>query len=235
MDHGENLRGEWKGANLGSADERLLAQLLLEFVVSPADAEFLAARMLRQFGTLAKLLSAKESELAAYSGAGPDLTFLLRLAYAISVKVFEPRRDRRRRLADRDRVLAYLGRRRPVPENNIRVLYLDRDRRLIADRTLPNRYPREIVGEGLNLNARAMALIGRDDGLFRTVDDLSRFLRISVIAVVRDRYRTSPVDGELRRIQARLAEWQEERANKRSAHRVRKRYKPRAVEGASRR
>lgn len=171
---------------LAGFGERELLGFLLSIVAPPDEAQRLSARLMRQFGTLAKVVAAAPSEYQHEPGASAQVATLLALLSVTVEKVLEPRPDRRRRFARPDQVKAYFAKRLPVPANRVRVLFLDQSHRFIADETLPNLFARDVVGRALVLNACHLVLVGRDDGLFQRIQDVGGPLQVHISGFIRD-------------------------------------------------
>jgi len=183
---------EYPPKALAGFGETEVLESLLSLVSPSRDAQHLAADLMRQFGTLAKVLSAQPTEYGHHKGASPHVATLFALLWVTVEKVLEPKPDRRRRFTREAPVKSYFARRLPVPPDRVRVLFLDRNYRFIADETLPNHFAREVVGRAFMLNAYNLVLVGRDDGLFQRIHEIGRLMQVNVCGFIRDGPKPTP-------------------------------------------
>ncbi|GEB81775.1 hypothetical protein AOR01nite_02520 [Acetobacter orleanensis] len=127
----------------------------------------MAASLLRQFGSLAALLSAPDQVMQEAVGQTPALRVTLRLVQEAAVRLHKARLKRAGVLANRTQLKAYLSAMLAHERiEQVRVLFLDAAHRLLADEMLGRGtvdhtpiYPREVMRRALELEARILVLV----------------------------------------------------------------------------
>jgi DNA repair protein RadC len=148
------------------ADYELL-EMLLFLAFKKGDTKPLAKRLINQYGSFARVLSASERDLLATNGLGPHAVSAIKIVEASAVRLARAEVMDRPVLRDWDLLMGYLNTvlaRQPI--EHFRVLFLDNRNCLIADeaqaRGTVNHtpvYPREVVKRALELKASAMILV----------------------------------------------------------------------------
>lgn len=148
-------------------DHKILTQLVTLVAPRHPSAEVLAASLLRQFGSLAALLSAPDQVMQEAVGQTPALRVTLRLVQEAAVRLHKARLKRAGVLANRTQLKAYLSAMLAHERiEQVRVLFLDAAHRLLADEMLGRGtvdhtpiYPREVMRRALELEARILVLV----------------------------------------------------------------------------
>jgi len=155
-------------SDAGPLDD-LEALTLLIAAAMPArpDPEVLAGEALARFGSFAALLAAPVRELQSFAGFGTHSLAALKLLHEAALRLSRARMQDATVLQDFDGLIAYLTAvlaREKIEQ--FRVLFLDREDRLIADeaqaRGTVNHtpvYPREMVRRAVELEAASVILV----------------------------------------------------------------------------
>jgi len=148
-------------------DATLIAALMSYAMPSHEDPRALAQACLARFGSFAALLSAPTREIRTIAGLGPHALSAVRLVQDAALRIVRARLDDGDILDGRDSMIAYLAAvlsRESIEQ--FRVLFLDPQRRLIADeaqaRGTVNHtpvYPREVARRALEHGAQAIVLV----------------------------------------------------------------------------
>lgn len=165
--HRARLRRRFLVAGAEALADYELLELLLFQALPRGDAKPLAKRLIARFGSFAEAVSAPTDALARVDGMGEASIVALKTAQAAAARLLgETLRDRPL-LSSWSQLLDYCRvamAHQPVEE--VRVLYLDRKNRLIADErqgrgTVDHTplYPREVVKRGLELGASALIVV----------------------------------------------------------------------------
>lgn len=136
-------------------------------VVAPADAKRIAASLLAEFQTIGRLWSQTPEAIDRVVGPGSEVTRLLlhsrKLALAALASDLQRMRIDPCSAALRDYLILGMG---SLPDEQLRVLFLDAGQQLIADEQLQNGtlarlslYPRTIFRRALELNAAGIILV----------------------------------------------------------------------------
>ena len=142
-----------------------LAQLLA--AVDPANAEVLAGRLLGEFGSLPRIWTQSAEAIGRVAGKGSPVISLL---HAVGDAVREAGRadlHENRISPTNPKLIAYLqASMGSLPDETLRVLFLDGARRLLADEQMQTGtidmlclYPRIVFRRALELNAAAIILV----------------------------------------------------------------------------
>jgi len=155
-----------RGATAGQDDVALLTRLLGLSTRDP-EPEILAGRLVRRFGSYARVLAAPPAELLAEKGLGPHGAACIKLMQEAALRLLRDGAARAPVLDEWDSVLAYL--RGVVAWERVeqfRILFLDADGRLLADeaqaRGTVNHtpvYPREVARRALEVGADGLILV----------------------------------------------------------------------------
>ncbi|MEJ2015902.1 MAG: DNA repair protein RadC [Limibacillus sp.] len=165
--HRQRLRERFLERGGASLADYEVIELLLFGAKARGDVKPHAKTLLREFGSLAAVLSAKPEELARVQGLGEASIAALKIVQEAALRL--ARQDSREGpvLSSWDKVLNYL--RIALAEEKVErfhLLFLDRKNRLIADEeqqrgTVDHTpvYPREVVKRALELGASALILV----------------------------------------------------------------------------
>jgi DNA repair protein RadC len=158
--------GPERGAAAGRGDVGLLTRLLALSTLDPQP-EILAGRLVRRFGSYARVLAAPPAELLAEKGLGQHGAACIKLMQEAALRLLRDGAARAPVLDEWDSVLAYL--RGVVGWERVeqfRILFLDADGRLLADeaqaRGTVNHtpvYPREVARRALEVGAAGLILV----------------------------------------------------------------------------
>jgi DNA repair protein RadC len=149
------------------ADRQLSVLADLVAVVAPADARRIAASLLAEFQTIGRLWSQTREAIDRILGSGSEVTGLLlhsrKLALAALSAGLQGMRIDPGSSALRDYLILGMG---SLPDEQLRVLFLDAGQHLIADEQLQYGtltrlalYPRTIFRRALELNAAGIILV----------------------------------------------------------------------------
>lgn len=165
--HRQRLRTRF----LSGGDEALPDYELLELVLFGAvirgDVKPLAKSLLTRFGSFARVISAEPRELAAVEGVGDVVVATLKAVQAAALRLAREGAMERPVIGSWDRLLDYCQARMAYGKTEeLRLLFLDRKNKLIADETQQRGtvdhtplYPREVVKRALELGASAIILV----------------------------------------------------------------------------
>ncbi|PWC26590.1 hypothetical protein CR165_22365 [Pseudoroseomonas aestuarii] len=148
------------------ADYELL-EMLLFFAFKQGDTKPLAKALINRHGSLAKVLTASEKELAETSGLGAPSIAALKLVQATALRLACSERMEQPVLNSWDRLTTYLGTALAGETTaQFRILFLDSKNRLIADEAQAGDAanpmpvdPRAVMKRALELHATALILV----------------------------------------------------------------------------
>nr|WP_257018147.1 JAB domain-containing protein [Sphingopyxis sp. JAI108] len=156
-------------ASSEKAEARRQRSALADFIalVAPADGERLASALLAEFHSLARARSQTREALERVVGPGSPVAALLHLSHELQIEGYA---ENLRHIAIdpfapalRKYLIASMG---ALPDEHLRVLFLDGAQRLIADEQLQHGslaqlsiYPRTIFRRALELNAAGLILV----------------------------------------------------------------------------
>lgn len=148
-------------------DHRVLTQLIALIAPRHPSPDIWALSLLNQFGSLAALLSAPDQVMQTIAGQTPAFRVTLRLVQEAAVRLHQARLMRVGVLADRAQLKAYLSAMLAhEPVEQVRVLFLDKAHRLLADEMLGRGtvdhtpiYPREVMRRALELEATILVVV----------------------------------------------------------------------------
>jgi DNA repair protein RadC len=180
-------------------DTFLLSKLIFPYVCRSL-ADELAAKLLAKFGSLSEALSAPQHRLLEVPNFSAEAAEALTVVMQVSQKLAKDRIPLHLPLLDSwQALLDYLHADMAfLPRERMRILYLDKKNRLIADEIMNEGtvdftpvFPREIIHRALELSATALLLVhnhpsgdpspsSADVQMTRTIADVARPLRITV-------------------------------------------------------
>lgn len=165
--HRARLRRRFLAAGAEALADYELLELLLFLAKPRGDVKPLAKRLIARFGSFAEAVSAPPDALARVEGMGEASIAALKTAQAAAARLLAGSLRDRPLLSSWSQLLDYCRvamAHQPVEE--VRVLYLDRKNRLIADErqgrgTVDHTplYPREVVKRALELGASALIVV----------------------------------------------------------------------------
>ncbi|MFS3137438.1 JAB domain-containing protein [Gluconacetobacter sacchari] len=155
-----------------TADVALLSAILGLILPPGADPAGLARTMLTRFGTAGAALAADADDLSAVAGGRVQVVVTLPLLREAAIRLMRTRIRQGSLLASHDALMAYLH--AVLARDSLeqfRVLFLDRDARLIADEVLAQGtidqtpvYPREVMRRAIRLKASELILVHNHPG-----------------------------------------------------------------------
>lgn len=165
--HRQRLRERFLERGGASLADYEVVELLLFSAKARGDVKPLAKALLREFGSLSALLSAKPEELTRVQGMGEASIAAIKIVQEAALRMARQESREGPVLSSWDKVLNYL--RIALAEEKVErfyLLFLDRKNRLIADEeqqrgTVDHTpvYPREVVNRALELGASALILV----------------------------------------------------------------------------
>ena len=165
--HRERLRERFlQNGDTALADHELL-ELILFYAIPRRDTKSIAKGLLKEFGSLSAVLSAKAEDLAQISGLSENSAGLLKAVYAAASRMAQKQIMNQLVLSNWEQLLSYCHvAMANLPTEQLRVLFLDKKNKLIADEVKQEgtvdhtpAYPREIIKRALNLGASAIILV----------------------------------------------------------------------------
>ncbi|MBO6503991.1 MAG: DNA repair protein RadC [Kordiimonadaceae bacterium] len=170
-DHRHGHRGRLrerflKGGADALADYELL-ELILMLAIPRRDVKPLAKDLIERFGSYAAVLSADVHALQSAPGLGDTAVAAIKSVQASALILARSTAQSRPVLSNWQAVSAYLqGAMAELVREQFRILFLDRQNRLLADEVLSDGtvdhtpvYPREVVRRALDNNATAIILV----------------------------------------------------------------------------
>ncbi|NJS15259.1 MAG: DNA repair protein RadC [Sphingopyxis sp.] len=144
-----------------------LVEYLLSLAIPRRDTKPLAKALLKEFGSLAELLSADPESLARVSGMGETSVAALKVVQAASLRMLKGRVTERPILASWTALLDWLrADMGPIAHERVRVLHLDARNQLIRDEVMSEGtvdqsaiYVREVAKRALELSSSAVILV----------------------------------------------------------------------------
>lgn len=155
-----------KGGADALADYELL-ELILMLAIPRRDVKPLAKNLIERFGSYAAVLSADVQALQSAPGLGDTAVAAIKSVQASALILSRSTAQSRPVLSNWQAVSAYLqGAMAGLVREQFRILFLDRQNRLLADEVLSDGtvdhtpvYPREVVRRALDNNATAIILV----------------------------------------------------------------------------
>lgn len=164
--HRARLRTRLLGEPEGMADYELV-EYLLALAIPRRDTKPLAKALLREFGSLAQLISADPDGLRRVDGMGDGAVAALKIVQAASLRMLKGALSDKPLLSSWDALLDWLrADMGPIDIERVRVLYLNSRNMLIRDEVASEGsidqsaiYVREVVKRALELGAAAIILV----------------------------------------------------------------------------
>lgn len=162
--HRERLRQKFLDDKL--ADYELL-ELLLSFVIPRRDVRPLARGLIDKFGSVYQVITAPAESLMSFNGVGRNVAIFIKAIHKIMIAGYKSNLDKVT-IFHNEKVLTnycllLMG---GKTKEEIHVLYLDNNNRLLADDLhsvgtvdWAAAYPREILKRALELNAKSIVLL----------------------------------------------------------------------------
>lgn len=180
---------------VADADDVALLSAILVLILPPGgDSGALARAMLMRFGTAGAALTADADDLSAVADGRLQVVVTLPLLREAAIRLMRTRIREGSLLASHDALMAYLQAvlARDTLEQ-FRVLFLDRNARLIADEVLAQGtidqtpvYPREVMRRAIRLKASELILVHNHPGWnpMPSREDITMTRRLEQIATV---------------------------------------------------
>lgn len=167
LNHRERLRARFIEGGSNSLPDYELLELALFSAIPRRDVKPLAKSLLAAFGSFAEVIAAPPDRLREISGVGEGVVATLKIIEAAALRLSKTKLLGRPALSSWSALLDYCAAAMARnPNEEFRVLFLDRKNVLIADE-VQNRgtvdhtpvYPREIVKRALELSASSLILV----------------------------------------------------------------------------
>ncbi len=162
--HRERLRQKFLDDKL--TDYELL-EMLLSFVIPRRDVRPLARGLIEQFGSVYQVITAPIDSLIAFKGVGRNTAIFIKSIHKIMLAGYKSNLDKvtifhNEKILTNYCLLLMAGK----TKEEIHILYLDEDNRLLADDLhsvgtvdWAAAYPREILKRALELNAKSIVML----------------------------------------------------------------------------
>lgn len=165
--HRGRLRARLLGAGGDALADYELVEYLLALAIPRRDTKPLAKTLLREFGSLAQLISADPESLRRIEGLGDGAIAALKIVQAAGLRMLKGEFADRPLLSSWDALLDWLrADMGPVDIERVRVLYLNSRNMLIRDELASEGsidqsaiYVREVIKRALELGATAIILV----------------------------------------------------------------------------
>ncbi len=165
--HRSRLRGRLLGGDADGMADYELVEYLLALAIPRRDTKPLAKALLREFGSLAQLVSADPAALRRIDGMGDGAIAALKIVRTASLRMLKGEFRDKPLLSSWDALLDWLrADMGPIDVERVRVLYLNARNMLIRDEVASEGsvdqsaiYVREIVKRALDLGASAIVLV----------------------------------------------------------------------------
>lgn len=165
--HRARLRARLLGGDADGMADYELVEYLLALAIPRRDTKPLAKALLREFGSLAQLVSADPESLRRVAGMGDTAVAALKIVQAASLRMLKGEFRDRPLLSSWDALLDWLrADMGPIDIERVRVLYLNARNMLIRDEVMSEGsidqsaiYVREVVKRALELGAAAIVLV----------------------------------------------------------------------------
>ena len=167
LGHRQRLRERFTATSGDGMPDYEILELLLAQAIPRADVKPIAKDLLETFGSLGEVLSAAPERLRAIKGVGDAAAVTLNVVRAAGLRVVRQQVMNADAIGSWDQLLDYCKAAMGYEKiEQLRVLFLDRKNRLIADEVQQRGtvdhtplYPREVVKGALDLNASAIILV----------------------------------------------------------------------------
>jgi DNA repair protein RadC len=167
LEHRQRLRARFLAGGADALPDYELMELLLFGAIPRRDVKPLAKELLRRFGSFADAIAASREHLEETKGVGEVVVAQLKLIEAAALRLSKMRLLNRPVLSSWSALLDYCAAAMArAPQEEFRVLFLDRKNVLIADEVQSRGtvdhtpvYPREILRRALEHSASALILV----------------------------------------------------------------------------
>lgn len=164
--HRQRLKEKFQQQGIESLTDSEVLELLLILGTPRKDCKETARALLKQFGTLPKVLEAPAGELQKVKGIGPKNSFAIHFLHAVARRYLKHRLQEKHYLHSSSQVAEYLiHSMRDLKHEAFTAIFLDAshaiiDTRVVAHGTVTSNtiYPRELVKQALEYNAAAMVV-----------------------------------------------------------------------------
>ena len=165
--HRARLRARLLEAGGEALGDHELVEYLLSLAIPRRDTKPLAKALLKEFGSLAELVSADPESLLRVKGMGETSVAALKIVQATSLRLLKGRVTERPILASWSALLDWLrADMGPIAHERVRVLHLDSRNQLLRDEVMSDGtvdqsaiYVREVAKRALELSSSAVILV----------------------------------------------------------------------------
>lgn len=165
--HRERLKSRFRKGGADALADYELLELQLMTAIPRRDVKPLAKELIHEFGSYAEVISASPERLASFPGVGDNVVTTLKLAEASAQRLSQSLVLEKPVLSNWQALINYCTVQIAYKKNEqFRVLFLDRQNRLIADEKMQEGtidhtpvYPREIIKKALDLGSTAIILV----------------------------------------------------------------------------
>lgn len=165
--HRERLKTRFRKGGVKALADYELLELLLMMAIPRRDVKPLAKSLISEFGSYAEVISASPERLMEFNGVGENVVTALKLAEASAQMLSQGKVMEKPVLSNWQALINYCTTQMAYKKNEqFRVLFLDRQNRLIADEKMQEGtidhtpvYPREIIKRALELGSSAIILV----------------------------------------------------------------------------
>ena len=159
--HRERLKARFRKGGIDALADYELLELLLMTAIPRRDVKPLAKDLIKEFGSYAEVISATPERLSEISGVGENVITTLKLTEASAQKLTQGIILEKPVLSNWQALINYCNCHMAFKKTEqFRVLFLDRQNRLIADEKMQEGtidhtpvYPREIIKRALELGS----------------------------------------------------------------------------------
>lgn len=165
--HRERLKSRFRKGGIAALADYELLELQLMTAIPRRDVKPLAKTLIKEFGSYTEVISASPERLSGISGIGENVITILKLVEASAQKYAEGIILEKPVLNNWQGLINYCSTQMSYKiKEQFRVLFLDRQNRLIADEKMQEGtidhtpvYPREIIKRALELGSTAIILV----------------------------------------------------------------------------
>lgn len=165
--HRARLRARLLDAGGEALGDYELVEYLLSLAIPRRDTKPLAKALLKEFGSLAELVSADPESLRRVNGMGETSVAALKIVHATSLRLLKGRVTDRPMLSSWSALLDWLrADMGPIPHERVRVLHLDSRNQLLRDEVMSEGtvdqsaiYVRDVAKRALELSSSAVILV----------------------------------------------------------------------------
>lgn len=165
--HRKRQKDQLVRSTLGSLDDYIILELLLFNSIPRVDVKPIAKALLKEFGSLDKVINAKEDKISKFPKIGESTIALFKLAQELVYRISKEKILDKPIIGSWDKLIDYL--RTSIGHSsteNLCILYLNNKNILIKDKIYNygtvnsvSIYPREIVTEALHYNACSIVIV----------------------------------------------------------------------------